>query len=299
MNTASARIFRALLCLAPLWAATALRAQGAPDQPQVRQLIIEQPQAAMIGMAIDMRPQTGDAGDGVRVLNVSPGGPAAMAGLQANDVVLSFAGQALRASGDVTAARQLTDAIAATRPGTPVALEYRREGRVVKTQVTPVPRNGPRPLQLSDVPGWPELRDLGQRLDDRLVMLGRRNLGPFGAIELTELTPTLGRYFGTGTGLLVVRAPQDGRLKLEDGDVILDIDGRVPGNAGHALQILGSYQAGETIKLHVMRQQKRMELVTEVPAPAEPRALRQPQLPPQPPRPPQPQRGAGPAGTSL
>src|SRR2546430_13415861 len=39
-------------------------------------------------------------------------------------------------------------------------------------------------------------------------------------LELATLTPRLGSYFGSEKGVLVVRAPADGALKLEDGDVI-------------------------------------------------------------------------------
>ena len=47
-------------------------------------------------------------------------------------------------------------------------------------------------------------------------------------MELVAMTPKLGKYFGTDKGVLVVRAPGDSELKLEEGDVILDIDGRAP-----------------------------------------------------------------------
>jgi S1-C subfamily serine protease len=86
----------------------------------------------------------------------------------------------------------------------------------------------------------------------------------FGSAEFLELTPGLGRYFGTDKGLLVVHPPKDANLKLEEGDVILDIDGRVPSNGSHALRILNSYRAGESLKLHIMRQQKRIELPVEM-----------------------------------
>jgi S1-C subfamily serine protease len=89
--------------------------------------------------------------------------------------------------------------------------------------------------------------------------------GGFGGAELVELTPGLGSYFGTDKGLLVVRAPAEGRFKLQDGDVLLDIDGRVPSGVGHALQILGSYRPGERVKLHLMRQKQKLELAIEVP----------------------------------
>ena len=36
--------------------------------------------------------------------------------------------------------------------------------------------------------------------------------------------------------------------------------------AACATQILGSYHPGETLKLHIMRQQKRLELPVEIPA---------------------------------
>ena len=62
-----------------------------------------------------------------------------------------------------------------------------------------------------------------------------------------------------------MRAPEDSRLKLEDGDVIVDIDGRTPSSASHALRILGSYQPGEKLKLNVLRAKKRMTFDVTVP----------------------------------
>ena len=101
----------------------------------------------------------------------------------------------------------------------------------------------------------------------QLELLSERfNMSGFGSGEFLELTPGLGRYFGTEEGLLVVHPPKDSNLKLEEGDVILDIDGRVPTNGSHALRILNSYRAGESLKLHIMRQQKRIELAVEMPA---------------------------------
>jgi S1-C subfamily serine protease len=89
--------------------------------------------------------------------------------------------------------------------------------------------------------------------------------GGFGGTQFVELTPGLGSYFGTDKGLLVVRAPANGRFKLQDGDVLLDIDGRVPASVGHAMQILGSYNAGEKVKLHLMRQKQKLELAIDLP----------------------------------
>ena len=60
-------------------------------------------------------------------------------------------------------------------------------------------------------------------------------------------------------------APTYDFLKLQDGDVILSIDGRVPENGSHATRILHSYQPGEKIHLKIMRQRKALELEATLP----------------------------------
>ena len=87
----------------------------------------------------------------------------------------------------------------------------------------------------------------------------------WGDMELVELSEGLGRYFGTDDGLLVVSAPESSTLQLEDGDVIQKIDGRTPSSVRHALRILSSYQAGESLKLEIMRDKKRRTLDVAIP----------------------------------
>ncbi len=91
--------------------------------------------------------------------------------------------------------------------------------------------------------------------------------GPLADLELTNLTPALGRYFGTDKGVLVVHA--NDALKLQDGDVLRSIGGRTPTDEHHAMRILGSYGPGEAVKLEVLRDRKKVQLDTTVPA-AEP-----------------------------
>jgi S1-C subfamily serine protease len=52
---------------------------------------------------------------------------------------------------------------------------------------------------------------------------------------------------------------------LQDGDVILSIDGREPTSGSHATRILGSYQPGEKVTLQLMRQHKKMNVEAKVP----------------------------------
>ena len=91
------------------------------------------------------------------------------------------------------------------------------------------------------------------------------NNGILGGMEMVKLTERLGSYFGTDEGLLVVRAPSNEVLKLEDGDVILGIDGRTPNSVSHAMRILGSYQAGETLKIEIMRDKRKRTIEIEMP----------------------------------
>jgi len=87
----------------------------------------------------------------------------------------------------------------------------------------------------------------------------------FGSMELVKLTERLGSYFGTDQGLLVVRAPDDEDLQLEDGDVILSIDGRTPTSVRHAMRILGSYESGEELNIEIMRDKRKRSITLEIP----------------------------------
>jgi S1-C subfamily serine protease len=223
-------------------------------------------QRSMLGINIGDSHGRGDTQtDGVRIVSVSPGGAAEEGGLKANDVILSIDGKPLHSEKKTSAQEQLLAQMRQVEPGTQVTIEYRRDGNVQTTKVVPKSidefvsaRVAKAMSQIPPMVGPIHLTEHGPIV----WMDGARG---FGVVELTELTPGLGHYFGTDKGLLVVRAPKDERLKLQDGDVILDIDGRVPGSPSHAYEILDSYHGGETLKVHVMRQQKRIELPIQIP----------------------------------
>jgi heat shock protein HslJ len=85
--------------------------------------------------------------------------------------------------------------------------------------------------------------------------------GRFAGFELVTMTPALGKYFGTDRGALVARGHATDALRLlEEGDVILSINNRQPANADHAVRILSSYRAGETVDMEVVRQKKTVTL---------------------------------------
>ena len=192
-----------------------------------------------------------DSSGGARVSEVSPGGPAAEAGIRAGDVLLAVNGTELKGE---EPARQVVRIMRDVKPDSKVRVRVRRDAAVHEYVVTA--RAGPTviaDLDLPDLPGLPRVREA--------FMLHR----PLMDMELVTLTPRLGGYFGTDKGVLVVRAPADGALKLEDGDVILSIDGREPTSGSHATRILSSYQPGEKITLRILRQHKTLELQATLP----------------------------------
>jgi len=72
-------------------------------------------------------------------------------------------------------------------------------------------------------------------------------------LELVTISAALGEYFGALRGALVVSAPSANIFGLEDGDVIVAINGRTAANAAHAIRILDSYRPGEPVHLDVIR----------------------------------------------
>ncbi|MEQ8331195.1 MAG: PDZ domain-containing protein [Longimicrobiales bacterium] len=75
----------------------------------------------------------------------------------------------------------------------------------------------------------------------------------FGGVELVELNPGLGAYFGTTEGVLVSDVHAQSPLGLEPGDVILRIGDRAVDTPDRVRRVLRSYDADEPITLHVRR----------------------------------------------
>jgi predicted metalloprotease with PDZ domain len=246
-----------------------------PVIEEVRKIRIEGPGKAMLGVNID---DAGPGSEGVRVVSVSPGGPAEAAGVTSGDVITALDGKPLGSGRDLVARMR------AVEPGQTVNLDLRRDGKSVKAAVVAKPRE--EMIFIGRGPG-------GQLEMEGMPPIAHFMMGPFGDMELVPMTPGLGRYFGTDKGLLVVRAPDTKGQSLEDGDVILAIGGREPQSPGHALRILGSYQPNETVDVKVLRRKAEQTVKLQVPdRPAlEHRIERRLAPPPPPPAPPAPPAG--------
>lgn len=213
-------------------------------------------QRGVIGLQLD--PASGS--DGARVTEVSPGGPAAEAGVRVGDVILEING--VKITGEHTA-RQVIQRMSGVGPDGNVKLRILREGKTQELNLTArspfaVAFGNGFNFHMPAVPAVPPMPPVGpyQYFAFRDGIAG---------MELATLTPGLGQYFGTDKGVLVIRAPASAAFKLEDGDVILTIDGREPKDGTHATRILRSYQPGEKIELKIMRQKKPLTLAVAMP----------------------------------
>jgi S1-C subfamily serine protease len=219
---------------------------------------------------------------GVELEAVSPGQPADDAGLKAGDVITAVNGKSLARTSrrDASPGSKLTDMLGDMDAGDTVTVAYRRgdaarttkvvlrnldssaysyfiNGDSIRMRVDSMVRARVAPTMRVEVPSEP-MRRLAQTIELRL---------PYSWLdmELTDLNPDLGAYFGTSKGVLVVRGPRSADLGLKSGDVILDIDGREPTSPAHALRIMRSYDPGETMKIDIMRNKRQETITVKVP----------------------------------
>jgi S1-C subfamily serine protease len=203
------------------------------------EIFLPGPRRAMLGVNLG---GTEPNGGGVRVEGVSPGGPAAEAGVKAGDVIVAIQAK------PVATGRELVKVMETIEPGQKVAVELRRDGKPVKVSVEARPLDhvfmtGPGLMMgampaIRALPAMPPMHGIELAGDTHWL------LDEWGDAELVTLTPGLGRYFGADKGVLVAHAPEDSDFGLQDGDVIVAIGGREPQSGRHAMRILRSYQPG-------------------------------------------------------
>ncbi|HSM29497.1 MAG TPA: PDZ domain-containing protein [Woeseiaceae bacterium] len=206
--------------------------------------------------------------EGVNILGVSPGSAADDAGLRAGDVITAVNGESMSAEDGAEANHRLLDFMKGVKEGDKLSVEYLRDGNVGKVEVEP------RVVSPHAYAWSGDGKNFEFKIPPAPVAPGAmreyRFIAPligssWGDMELVELNEDLGRYFGTDAGLLVVSAPESEALKLQAGDVIQSIDGREPKSVGHAMRILGSYQAGEKLELGIMRDKRARKLDITMP----------------------------------
>jgi C-terminal processing protease CtpA/Prc len=235
--------------------------------------------------------------EGVKIVGVTPGSAADDAGLRAGDIITAINDESMSADNSGEASRRVLDFMAGVEEGDILEVEYLRDGKVGSVEVEPRAvemrayafGGGPWDFSMPSMPELHESPDMPKHVS-KFTFAWPGNV--WADMELVELSAGLGKYFGTDSGVLVVSAPESNALPLEDGDVIISIDGREPTSVRHALRILGSYQPGESLKIEILRNKKKRTLEIEIPdsrsgmnwqpAPVRPAAAPRPALAPRP-----------------
>lgn len=249
---------------------------------------------ARLGISVNLRARETDS-IGAYVNSVTPNGPAWKAGIRSGDVITRLDGtplldgQSRYDEDDSAPGIRLTELAARLEPNDTIGVELRRgkERKTVKLVTGDEPAytlSGPDggigycfgtdddSLMQPCTPGAMrfKMRDMdslrhfhGDRMRMRppdMPMIFAFG-SPLADLELAPMNPDLGKYFGTTTGILVVNVPDDSKLNLKGGDVVLSVDGRAAGTPSQLLRILRSYEPDESFKVDIMREKKRMTVI--------------------------------------
>ncbi|MHA6723886.1 Do family serine endopeptidase [Sphingomonas sp. RS2018] len=161
-------------------------------------------------------------GQGELISGVTPGGPAAKAGLRAGDVVVRINNQA------VTPDQTLSYLVANVKPGSAARFDIVREGRPQTVNVTPVPRPSEEQLAAT-IGGGDDSGGFGGD-DDSATPSAPAAAGSALGMTVQPLTPGIARAVGAdpatqGVVIATVESSSDASGKLRRGDIISAVNG--------------------------------------------------------------------------
>lgn len=238
---------------------------------------------ARLGVTVDLQASANDS-IGATIESVTPGGPAAKAGIKSGDIITRVDGKSLVASDGKKAGEdeslpglRLVEIAAQLEPKDTISVEYRREGTRHTTSLV----TGDEPIMTFDYPEWTGRGVVVPKIERVMPRSGSAKFefgpggggfafaygGPLMALELAPLNADLGQYFGTTEGVLVIDVPKESTLGLKGGDVILSVDGRKATGPGSLLRILRSYDPGDSFKFDIMRNKSRMTVTGKLAEP--------------------------------
>src|SRR5690606_13532941 len=239
---------------------------------------LDAPPFARPALGIVMAPDE----DGVRLAAVTPGSPAAKAGLRGGDRLVAVQGERLDGDDGGAQLDRARTLIGRLEEGERVALTYARDGREHRVELAAELLPGlawVRDVERLHLRGAPHVQALHPMVAPR-IRIEPGSFAPFAGcgdegdcdfgwfadalrwrgLRLAAVDDALGRYFGVDRGVLVLKAEGDGLESLEPGDVILSVQGEPVDTPAEAMRRIGRADAGEQLRLEVQRDQRRTEL---------------------------------------
>lgn len=200
--------------------------------------------------------------DGAEIVGVEDDSPAAKAGLQQKDVIVSFAGERVRS------AAQLGRLVRETPADRKVSVQVVRAGQTRSVEVTLERQHGRvlgRHIQI------PEIRVPRIEIPEIHIFSRRPRLG----ISGDELTPQLADYFGVkqGKGVLVrevVAESAAAKAGLKAGDVIIRVDQEEVGRLSDLRQALGRDREDKQVSITIVRDRREETVTVELEDPKAP-----------------------------
>lgn len=238
---------------------------------------------------------------GVRVARILPEAAAALAGIRSGDLIVAINGQRLSDFMDREAVLyEAYDALANINSGEQIEMTIRRGDRRFVTMVTADARKGTmychgddgcRPIrhepivpftgstQLLDGPTAglgmivPQISDDSDKAVSVLPFMEHYGYLAGGlpgqllnGLELAELNPGLGHYFGTNSGVLVINTTSEGLPGIKQGDVILACGDQTVYSPRQIMHMLMSFEQGDKVSMKIIRKGQIMAVTSQIPS---------------------------------
>ena len=234
--------------------------------------------------------------NGWEIMSVVPDSGAAEAGIQKGDVVISIDGQSTAKDGLGLTEFIAMD----HQAGDLSAVEVLRNGQTITMDVAARVLDSPDIImELSGDKNWfsssgqdfkfttgdldnmfeglhVDVEHLGQMVeglgdhDIRVVTTGDADAYFFSGSKMNQwlgnkhhfstVTESLGKYFGTSQGVLVLEVDQDNKLGLQDGDVILSINGQDVKSPKDVVKIMSGFKSDESFEIEIIREKETLFL---------------------------------------
>ncbi|NUN70141.1 MAG: PDZ domain-containing protein [Bacteroidetes bacterium] len=189
--------------------------------------------------------------EGAFVNEVVEESPADSAGIEEEDVVTEFNGKRIETAED------LSDAVAATKPGTKVTVKVNRNGET-KSLTAVIRKNKTRSFGAFSMPAMPKV--VMERIGAPLTAEG---------LSLMELNQQLAEYFEVPNkkGVLVTSTEADengAKAGIKAGDVLTKIGDEVVKGMDDVHEALSEAEEGDKLPVELFRKGKKMTVTLEV-----------------------------------